>query len=136
MTAKYSTPFIPVSWGELIDKISILEIKKLNILDKSALINIDNELSYLFKISNLHSLPIEIHDLKIQLTNINSQLWKIEDSIRIKDSKNEFDDYFIQLAKSVYRLNDRRAELKKAINLFLFSELIEEKSYSNSTTQT
>ena len=56
MTLKYSTPFIPVSWGELIDKISILEIKKLNILDKSALINIDNELSYLFKISNLNNM--------------------------------------------------------------------------------
>lgn len=131
MTPQYSTPLIPVSWGELIDKITILEIKKLNIFDESSLVNVDNELFYLSNIASLHTMPLEIHDLKKKLTDINNQLWKIEDSIRIKDAKNEFDDYFIQLAQSVYRLNDYRAELKKSINLFLFSELIEEKSYIN-----
>jgi hypothetical protein len=131
MTPLYSTPLIPVSWGELIDKITILEIKKLNIFDESSLINVDNELFYLSNIARLHTMPLEIHDLKKKLTDINNQLWNIEDSIRIKDAKNEFDDYFIQLAQSVYRLNDYRAELKKSINLFLFSELIEEKSYIN-----
>lgn len=126
----HSTPIVPISWGELIDKISILEIKKINIKSEVSLINIEKELSQLKLIATQNTNPFYIiFDLYSDLFNINSSLWKIEDCIREKESKLEFDDEFIDLARSVYKKNDQRALLKREINRILLSELIEEKSY-------
>jgi hypothetical protein len=126
----HSTPIVPISWGELIDKISILEIKKINIKSEVSLIIIEKELSQLKLIATQNSNPFHtIFDLYSELFNINSSLWKIEDCIREKESKLEFDDEFIDLARNVYKKNDQRALLKREINRILVSELIEVKSY-------
>ena len=131
----FTTPLIPVSWGELIDKITILEIKQINLTSASALANINKELDYLNQILNKNHEIIElIKLLKQQLLNINQSLWDVEDEIREKDFKQEFDQTFVELARKVYRLNDERAKLKKSINQILNSELVEEKSYKNFQT--
>ena len=129
MNSKMKTPYIPISWGELIDKITILEIKELKISAKNAQENIKKELVYLLDIVNSNNLPIEVQSLKNELKNVNLKLWDVEDSIREKELAREFDEVFIELARSVYRLNDARAKTKQSINLSLSSELIEEKSY-------
>ena len=129
MQIKLVTPFIPISWGELLDKIAILEIKDLKISATNAKENIRKELKYLLGIANLNNMPEEIQSLKIELKNVNLKLWEIEDSIREKELAGEFDRVFIELARSVYRLNDLRAKTKQSINLILQSELVEEKSY-------
>jgi hypothetical protein len=129
MSSKMKTPYIPISWGELIDKITILEIKELKISAKNAQENIKKELVYLSDIVNSNNLPIEVQSLKNELKNVNIKLWDVEDSIREKELAGEFDEVFIELARSVYRLNDARAKTKQSINLSLSSELIEEKSY-------
>lgn len=114
---------IPVSIGEIVDKISILEIKQQKIKDEAKLRNVSLELTLLKeKISHLN---IDYNSLKYT----NSQLWDIEDRIRQKEKNQQFDSEFIDIARSVYQLNDRRAELKKQINLEFNSELQEEKSY-------
>lgn len=125
------TPCVPISWGELVDKITILEIKLLKIFNNKSRDNIEKELKYLEEIADFKNMPEEIKDLKIELKNVNHKLWDVEDSIRDKDLLGEFDDTFLELARSVYRLNDLRARLKKSINLNLKSELVEEKSYKN-----
>jgi len=131
----FTTPLIPVSWGELIDKITILEIKQINITSAPALSNINKELDCLNQILNKNHEIIElIKFLKQQLHNINKSLWDVEDDIREKDLKQEFDQTFVELARKVYRLNDERAKLKKSINQILNSELVEEKSYKNFQT--
>jgi hypothetical protein len=125
-----SAPMIPISWGELIDKITILEIKKINLVSANALVNVNKELSYLNVIFLGNDDAVnKVMDLKNQLFAINLRLWKVEDDIRNKDLIQEFDAKFIQLARNVYRLNDERAKLKKLINQVLDSELVEEKSY-------
>ena len=127
---KHSTPIVPISWGELIDKISILEIKKININSEVSLRNIEKELSQLKFIATQNTNIFNIiSNLYSELYKINSSLWKIEDFIREKESKLEFDDEFIDLARNVYKQNDKRALLKREINRILVSELIEEKSY-------
>jgi len=132
MIKLFTAPLIPVSWGELIDKITILEIKQINLTSASALANINKELDYLNQILNKNHEIIElIKLLKQQLLNINQSLWDVEDDIREKDLKQEFDQTFVGLARKVYRLNDERAKLKKSINQILNSELVEEKSYKN-----
>jgi phenylalanyl-tRNA synthetase alpha subunit len=120
----------PVSFGEVLDKITILEIKEKKINDQEKLKNVKHELTILLQTWNqkVASSP-ELTDLKHQLKAVNQSLWDIEDNIRIKESKKEFDDEFIQIARSVYYENDKRAAVKKEINLLLGSELIEEKSY-------
>jgi len=132
MSKILTAPLTPISWGELIDKITILEIKQINITSATALGNVNKELDYLNDILNNNSEIIErISNLKEQLLVINKSLWQIEDDIREKDLKQEFDNTFIELARKVYRLNDQRANLKKSINQVLNSELLEEKSYKN-----
>ena len=132
MIKLFTAPLIPVSWGELIDKITILEIKQINITSVSSLSNIKKELDYLNQILNKNHEIIELIKLfKQQLLDVNKCLWNVEDEIREKDLKQEFDQNFIELARKVYRLNDERANLKKSINQFLNSELLEEKSYKN-----
>jgi len=128
----FKTPLTPISWGELIDKITILEIKKINIKAPLALNNINKELSYLNQIVDASGGVYElIHHTKQQLSEVNKLLWQVEDDIREKDLKQEFDSIFIGLARKVYQLNDDRAKLKKAINQTLKSELVEEKSYKD-----
>ena len=131
MQIKLATPFVPISWGELLDKITILEIKDLKISTTNAKENIRKELKYLLDIANLNNMPEEIQSLKIELKNVNLNLWEIEDSIREKELAGEFDQVFIELARSVYRLNDVRAKIKQSINSILRSELVEEKSYKD-----
>ena len=118
----------PISIGELVDKITILEIKK-NKLQNSKLENVLKELSFLRKLMEKHQIEIT-DNLFTQLKEINLTLWNIEDQIRIKEKKKEFDNIFIELARSVYFTNDKRSEIKKRINRLSNSEITEEKSYS------
>ena len=132
MNNKFQTPLVPISWGELIDKITILEIKEVKITTNNALDNIRKELVFLSDItSNSKGVYDVISPLKNELKEVNLKLWQVEDEIREKEYSKEFDEEFINLARSVYRLNDDRANLKKNINEALFSELKEEKSYKN-----
>ena len=118
----------PISIGELVDKITILEIKK-NKLQDSKLENVLKELSYLRELIEKNKIDIT-EDLFSQLKKINLSLWEIEDRIRIKEKNKEFDNTFIELARSVYFKNDKRAEIKKNINQLSNSEITEEKFYS------
>ncbi len=118
----------PISIGELVDKITILEIKK-NKLQNSKLENVLKELSFLRKLMEKHQIEIA-DDLFSQLKEINLTLWNIEDQIRIKEKNKEFDNIFIELARSVYLKNDKRAKIKKRINRLSNSEITEEKSYT------
>jgi hypothetical protein len=132
MSKIFKTPLTPISWGELIDKVTILEIKKLKIISPEAAANIFTELQYLERIvfaSN--GLAELISDLKSQLSEVNQNLWQVEDDIRDKESRKEFDQRFIDLARMVYQLNDKRSKLKKEINLRLNSEIQEVKSYKD-----
>ena len=127
-----SAPMVPVSWGELIDKITILEIKQSLIAAESAQINIRKELSYLSNaLLATSTVPDAVVSLKTKLYDVNRNLWEVEDAIREKDSKQEFDVNFIELARSVYTLNDERSQIKRSINCYMQSELIEEKSYKS-----
>ena len=118
----------PISIGELVDKITILEIKK-NKLQNSKLENVLKELSYLKRLMEKNKIEIT-DDLFFQLKEVNLSLWNIEDQIRIKEKNKEFDNTFIELARSVYFKNDKRAEIKKSINRLSNSEITEEKFYS------
>ena len=120
---------IPISLGELIDKITILEIKIIHMNGKK-LINVKKELRLLQDKLENTSLEIDINLIN-SLKKVNNSLWNIEDSIRIKESNQEFDNDFIQLARSVYKENDRRSSIKKEINQKYNSEIIEEKSYKD-----
>ena len=118
---------IAISIGELIDKITILEIKK-NYVQEEKLDNVNKELIQL-KLSLQESQIIVDQNLIENLGKINSELWSIEDAIRLKEKENDFNDEFIQLARSVYIKNDERAKIKKMINIKYSSNIIEEKSY-------
>ena len=124
-----SSILAPISLGELIDKITILEIKQIN-MTGIKLKNVDKELKLLKNILQDTNLEIDI-DLINNLKEVNKKLWEIEDNIRIKESNQEFDKEFIELARSVYKENDKRASIKKEINQKYNSELVEEKSYNN-----
>jgi hypothetical protein len=121
---------IPISPGELLDKITILEIKSENIKDKEKVANVEIELQLLRKIWESTSPDPALNELKKELKLNNKALWDIEDKIRIKESNKEFDHVFIELARSVYIQNDKRADTKKKINLKLGSMIVEEKSYA------
>lgn len=123
---------VPISVGELIDKITILKIKQNKASDPEKLANIENELGELVATwEKEKASDINIDDLFDQLTKVNEALWDIEDDIRAKEAANKFDDEFIELARSVYKQNDLRAELKKQINLRSGSALVEEKLYQD-----
>lgn len=124
---------IEVSTGELVDKLSILEIKLLNIKDKEKSKNVYKELETLnpYFQDLLDVYGVEIKSLYIKISEINKALWDIEDAIRDKEAAEEFDEEFVELARSVYITNDQRAAVKKEINLLTKSELVEEKSYSD-----
>ena len=124
-----SSIFAPVSLGELIDKITILEIKQIH-MTGIKLKNVNKELKLLKKILQDKNLEIDI-DLINSLKEVNNNLWEIEDNIRIKERDQKFNKEFIQLARSVYKENDKRASIKKEINQKYNSDLVEEKSYRN-----
>lgn len=122
----------PISIGELIDKITILEIKSAQIRDAAKLANVRTELDLLN--ATWAANPASKTDIAVeraQLKAVNEALWDIEDRIRLKEKAQAFDAEFIELARSVYFRNDERAAVKKAINLKLGSKLIEEKSYQD-----
>ena len=125
------SPLIPASWGELLDKISILEIKSERIVAPQALANVRRELAMLSSLVR----PIQRHqsfgEWKMALSSVNQQLWDIEDRLRQKERDQLFDDEFISLARAVYLTNDERAEIKRTINLALGSEIVEEKQYTS-----
>jgi hypothetical protein len=118
---------IEVSIGEIVDKISILEIK-VNEVKGDKYLNVRKELEYLKEQINTEMPDFDWTDM-YKLYHINKRLWDIEDEIRVKESKREFDDDFVDLARSVYYVNDERAEVKKEINLKYNSMFVEEKSY-------
>ena len=123
---------VPISPGELVDKITILEIKKEFIVDSNKLKNINYEYNLLMKIYNDGVSKTDGVDvLKTKLKNINLSLWKIEDDIRDCERDKIFDNTFVELARSVYFTNDKRSKVKLEINLLLNSSLVEEKSYKD-----
>ena len=123
---------VPVSFGELLDKIAILQIKSERMKDETKLANVRKELVALEKTWMAH--PAAGHDivqLRAQLKAVNERLWEIEDDIRVKEKQQAFDAEFIRLARAVYFENDERARIKKDINLVLGSSYVEEKSYED-----
>ena len=123
---------VPISPGELVDKITILEIKKEFIKNDNKLKNIHHEYDLLMQIYMTQiSETNGISELKNKLKEINLELWKIEDDIRDCEREKSFSDTFIELARSVYFTNDRRSKVKLEINLLLNSNLVEEKSYKD-----
>jgi len=122
----------PVSYGELIDKITILEIKSRQIADPAKLANVRNELDLLSATwANDPASKTDISRERADLLKVNETLWDIEDRIRLKEKAQAFDAEFIELARAVYFRNDERAAFKREINLKLGSQLVEEKSYEN-----
>lgn len=122
----------PVSYGELIDKMTILQIKLQEIRDEAKLANVRNELELLEATwENDAASKIDIADETGRLLAVNKRLWDIEDRIRLKERAQAFDDDFVKLARSVYFENDERAAIKREINLKLGSTLVEEKSYQD-----
>jgi len=117
---------IPVSIGELIDKITILEIKQRNIANPEQLENVERELSMLLPLDTENIIGT---DLWLELSTVNEKLWEVEDELRKLEQQNDFGGQFVTNARSVYKLNDQRAAIKRQINLKYGSSLIEEKQY-------
>ncbi|MBB3226865.1 hypothetical protein FHW69_001466 [Luteibacter sp. Sphag1AF] len=127
---------VPVSYGELIDKITILEIKSQQIKDETKLANVLNELDLLKATwANNSASETDITAQWTRLREVNQQLWDIEDRIRVKERAQAFDKEFIELARAVYFRNDERAAAKKDINVTLGSQLVEEKSYQDYSSE-
>lgn len=122
----------PVSYGELIDKITILEIKSERIADEKKLVNVRHELNLLEQTwSESAGASHDIGHERSELKRINEALWEIEDEIRLKEADADFGPRFIELARAVYVTNDERAAVKRRINDMLGSEIVEEKSYAD-----
>lgn len=124
-------PYAPVSWGELLDKITILEIKRDRIASAPAHANVVRELALLQRVARQVTQPHALPALIERLRAVNEALWDIEDAIREHEAAGTFGENFVNLARSVYKQNDLRAALKRQINEILASQLIEEKSYAN-----
>lgn len=122
-------PRVPVSWGELVDKITILQIKSVRIADRQARANVARELASLRRVAG--EAIDSVTPLIDQLRAVNEELWEIEDKIREREAEGDFGQRFVQLARAVYKKNDLRAAIKRRINEALGSELVEEKSYAN-----
>jgi hypothetical protein len=134
MAATMADPVVPVSWGELLDKIAILEIKRQRLRSPDAVANIERELAALGPaLSALRPPPLGLAELRAALAAVNQRLWAIEDQIREKDANGDFGSGFVALARSVYQENDERARIKRAINLLLGSGLVEEKQYGTTS---
>jgi len=123
---------VPVSFGELLDKIAILEIKAERIGDAGKRANVLHELAALGSAWAAHpAAAVDIAALRDALKAVNTRLWEIEDAIRLQEQAQQFDAAFIRLARAVYVENDERARIKRAINQALGSTYIEEKSYQD-----
>jgi hypothetical protein len=122
-----TSPMVPVSWGELLDKIAILEIKVLRIASPTARANAAAELAALRDVAGS---PAGVAEMLAGLSAVNTRLWHIEDLIRAKEAAGDFGPGFVALARSVYRENDERGRIKQAINRALRSALVEEKQYA------
>ena len=123
---------VPVSVGEVLDKITILQIKLAHISDAAKRANIQNELDALLPlVAGDVFTTDQMQALMAELKSVNEALWDIEDDIREKEAAKSFDAEFIRLARAVYITNDKRAEIKKQINLATGSALVEEKSYES-----
>ena len=128
--SRSAMPLVPVSWGEVIDKITILEIKAERIADAAALANVARELAALNDVVAVQlGMTAGLNELRGQLRAINCALWEIEDAIREQERIGDYGPEFIRLARAVYATNDERARLKRAINDATGSALVEEKSY-------
>jgi peptidoglycan hydrolase CwlO-like protein len=123
---------IPISPGELLDKITILQIKAERINDPAKVANVKTELDMLSKVWNKAvEVDAEISALTAELKSVNEALWEIEDDIRDEERNKQFGERFIELARAVYVTNDERANAKKKVNLHLNSTIVEEKSYQD-----
>ena len=122
---------IEVSIGEIVDKLTILDIKMVNIIDQKKLENVSKEFNYLKDIVEIDLGISTTSEIYLKLLNINKELWDIEYDIRDKERNREFDERFIELARAVYFTNDKRADVKKEINLKFGSTFVEEKSYQD-----
>lgn len=123
---------VPVSVGEVVDKITILEIKEQRISDAAKVANVKAELAALRPLVTGGVFDSDkVQSLTDGLRQVNAELWEIEDDIRAEEAASRFGDRFIELARAVYVTNDRRADLKKQINLATGSDLVEEKSYED-----
>lgn len=122
-------PHVPTSWGELIDKITILEIKVERLNSDAARANVARELGLLRQIAGPTLARGDIEGLVARLKSLNQALWDIEDRIREHERSRTFDAGFIELARAVYHRNDERGAVKRDLNLALGSGLVEEKSY-------
>lgn len=122
-------PQVPVSWGELLDKISILAIKQRRIADPAALVHVTAEHDLLMRVAAPALARAEVAERHAALVAVNEALWEVEDAIRAEDAAGRFGAEFIRLARAVYAENDRRATIKRTLNDLLGSELVEEKSY-------
>lgn len=120
---------VEISDGELLDKISILQIKSERIADESKLKNIRTEYEELTRIGSKLLEDSKVFALYNKVKEVNEALWDLEDDIRMKEKAKLFDEEFIRLAREIYRTNDKRAEVKKEINLLTGSLFVEEKSY-------
>jgi hypothetical protein len=124
-------PSVRVSWGELLDKVTILEIKSERLRSETALTNVRHELAQLAPIAmRAEGLHPKIASLKAELKRVNETLWQIEDDIRAKEAETSFDADFIRLARAVYHNNDQRGRLKQEINALSNSGITEEKQYT------
>ena len=125
-------PTIEVSWGELIDRITILEIKEQRLTSPDAVANVRKELAALMRVfGTLAPVPAGLEALKRELKALNEALWDIENRTRAKEAAKAFDQEFIELTRSVYLNNDKRAGIKRRINELLKSGLVEEKQYTS-----
>jgi len=120
---------VPVSVGEMIDKLSILQVKKTKISDEKKLEFVNKEFEILYNLSSVYLNNLEIESLYHQLVEINSSLWDVEDNLRIIETEKRFEGEFIALARKVYFTNDERFRLKNEINLITSSEIREVKDY-------
>jgi hypothetical protein len=121
----------PISVGELLDKLSILSIKKNRLTNPDKLFQVEKEFSFLYALSTQFLTVKDYFNLYDDLVLINSKLWEIEDKLRVCEKHKNFDEEFIELARSVYYTNDERFELKNKINLLSNSEIQEQKSYED-----
>ena len=125
-----ASPTVPVSWGELLDKLTILEIKRARIRRPEARANVEKEHRLLSATAAPALRAADLTPLLVALRRVNEALWEIEDAIREEEAEGRFGPEFIRLARSVYKRNDERAAIKRRINALLDSDLVEEKSYA------
>jgi hypothetical protein len=126
-----NSPTVPISWGELLDKVAILEIKVQRLRAPAARANAMVELNALRQAA---VPPLAVAELEAALRAVNTRLWRIEDLIREKEAAGDFGSAFVALARSVYHENDERGRIKQALNRLLRSALVEEKQYSTYST--